>query len=312
MDKSNIRILFMGTPEIASGVLSSLIDNGFNVVGVVSQPDRPVGRKHILMPTPTKEIALAHNIPVYQPIKIRKEFEFVKSINPDVIVVIAYGQILPQELLDIPKYGCVNLHGSLLPKYRGAAPIQYALINNEIITGMSLMEMTKDMDAGRVYATKEVKISEDDNSSSLFKKMGQAASELIIEALPHYIDGELKGIPQEEDKITFAPMIKDEEEHLDVNDHILHVFGMIRALADEPGAYLYLDEDKVKIYKAQVVDFSIKHNIGEIFKADKNGLYLQLNGGVLSILELQKSGKNRMDYKSFLNGNQNIIGKVLK
>lgn len=311
MDKSKIRILFMGTPDIARTVLSSLLCNGYNIVGVISQPDRPVGRKHILLPTPTKSLALEHNIPVYQPVKIRKEYDFVKEINPDVIVVIAYGQILPQELLDIPKYGCINLHGSLLPKYRGAAPIQYSLINNEKVTGMSLMEMTKDMDAGRVYATKEVIIDEEDNSSSLFKKMGIAASELIINSLPLYIDGELPGVIQDENLVTFAPMIKDEEEHISLDDDISHIYGLIRALSDEPGAYIYLDDVKIKIFKAQIISNEITHRIGEIISADKSGLLIQLKGGVLKVLELQKEGKNRIDYKSFINGNSALLGKVV-
>lgn len=312
MNKENIKILFMGTPDIARTVLSSLLCNGFNVVGVISQPDRPVGRKHILLSTPVKMLANEHNIPVYQPIKIRKDYEFVKEINPDVIVVIAYGQILPQGLLDIPKYGCINLHGSLLPKYRGAAPIQYSLINNEKMTGMSLMEMTKDMDAGRVYATKEVKIDEEDNSTSLFKKMGEAASELIVNSLPDYIDGKLPGVPQDENAVTFAPMIKAEEEHINLEDDINHIFGLIRALSDEPGAYFFLDDIKIKIFKAKIISNDVTHKIGEIISADKFGFNIQFKGGVLSILELQKEGKNRIDYKSFINGNNLLLGKVIK
>ena len=142
---NNKRIIFMGTPEISATVLEGIISSGYNVVAVIAQPDRPVGRKKILMPVPTKEVAIRHNIPVYQPIKIRKEYEFVKELNPDVIITLAYGQIVPQGLLDIPPLGCLNLHGSLLPKYRGAAPIQYALLNNDKVTGMTLMRMTKEI-----------------------------------------------------------------------------------------------------------------------------------------------------------------------
>ena len=160
MDIKSKRIIFMGTPEISSKVLEGLISNGYNVVAVIAQPDREVGRKKVLEPVPTKVVSKKYNIPVYQPVKIRKEYEFVRELNPDVIVTLAYGQIVPQGLLDIPKQGCINLHGSLLPKYRGAAPIQYALINNEKETGMTLMEMTKEMDAGGIYDVEKVVIKD--------------------------------------------------------------------------------------------------------------------------------------------------------
>ena len=167
MDIKSKRIIFMGTPEISATVLSGLISNGYNVVALIAQPDRPVGRKKVLEPVPTKVVALEHNIPIYQPIKIRKEYEFVNDLRPDVIITLAYGQIVPQGLLDIPALGCINLHGSLLPKYRGAAPIQYSLMNNDKVTGMTLMKMVKEMDAGEMYAIEKVEISLEDNSTSL-------------------------------------------------------------------------------------------------------------------------------------------------
>ena len=160
----------MGTPSISSKVLEGLIENGYQVVAVIAQPDRPVGRKKILEPVPTKVVAEKYNIPVFQPVKIRKEFDFVYDLKPDVIVTLAYGQIVPQALLDIPKYGAINLHGSLLPKYRGAAPIQYALMNNEKVSGMTLMKMVKEMDAGEMYDKEIVAIDEEDNMTSLFER----------------------------------------------------------------------------------------------------------------------------------------------
>ena len=163
MEKSALRIVFMGTPSISSLVLKRMIDEGFNIVGVVAQMDKPVGRKKVIMPVPTKVVALEYNIPVFQPEKIRLDYQFLKEIAPDVVVAIAYGQIVPQEVLDIPKYGCLNLHGSLLPKYRGASPIQTALMNNDDVTGVTLMEMTKEMDAGKMFAKKEVKILPEKN-----------------------------------------------------------------------------------------------------------------------------------------------------
>jgi len=311
MDKNSLRIMYMGTPEISAKVLRDLINNGYNIVGVIAQEDKPVGRKKIIEPVPTKKVAMEFNIPVYQPHRIRKDFQFVKDVNPDVIITLAYGQIVPHEVLVTPKYGCLNLHGSLLPKYRGAAPIQYALINNETITGMTLMEMTDEMDAGRIYATEIVHIDDEDNSTSLFIKMGEAASKLILRELPNYIDGLLEGKQQDVSLVTFCPTIKPEEEKLDLNMPSKKIIGYIRGLSDEPGAYLLLDNEKFKIYKAQYISNEIKGNVGEIVKADKQGLHLQCKDGIISLLTVQKSGKNKMDYKSFINGNQGILGKVL-
>lgn len=312
MDKKTAKIIFMGTPEISSKVLEGLVLDGYNIVAVIAQPDRPTGRKKILTPVPTKVVAGEYNIPVYQPEKIRKDYEFVRELHPDLILTLAYGQIVPQGLLDIPTLGCINLHGSLLPKYRGAAPIQYALLNNEKVTGMTLMRMVKEMDAGEMYATEEVEIDEDDNSTSLFNKMGDAALRLSLRVLPLYLEGKLPGTPQDESLVTFAPSIKPEEEKIDLGKTKEQIFGQIRALSEVPGAYLYLDELKLKIYKAKIVSDEVSDEVGKIIKADKNGLYLQLSNGVLALLVLQKEGKNQMDYKSFVNGNQNILGKLLK
>lgn len=312
MDKKTARIIFMGTPEISAKVLEGLVLDGYNIVALIAQPDRLVGRKKILTPVPTKVVAEKYNIPVYQPEKIRKDYEFVKEINPDLILTLAYGQIVPQGLLDIPSLGCINLHGSLLPKYRGAAPIQYALKNNDIKTGMTLMRMVKEMDAGEMYATEEVDISIDDNSTSLFEKMGDAALRLSLRVLPLYLNGQLPGVPQDESQVTFAPSIKPEEEKINLENTKEEIFGQIRALSEVPGAYLYLNELKLKIYKARIVSNEVIGEVGQIVKADKLGLYLQVKDGILALLDLQKEGKNRMDYKSFINGNQNILGAILK
>ena len=309
---NNKRIIFMGTPEISATVLEGIISSEYNVVAVIAQPDRPVGRKKILMPVPTKEVAIRHNIPVYQPIKIRKEYEFVKELNPDVIITLAYGQIVPQGLLDIPPLGCLNLHGSLLPKYRGAAPIQYALMNNDKVTGMTLMKMVKEMDAGEMYATEEVEISEEDNSTSLFKKMGDAALRLILKELPNILEGRLVGTPQDESLVSFSPSIKPEEEKLDLNKSKEELHGYIRALSDVPGAYLYLEGLKFKVYRSSIVSDELIGKVGEIVKADKKGLHLQTKNGVLSLLDVQLEGKKRMDYMSFINGHPNLLHELLQ
>lgn len=301
----------MGTPEISAYVLEALINDGYQVLGVVAQPDRPVGRKGQLEKVPTKIIAEKYNIPVFQPIKIRKDYSFIKDIKPDVIITLAYGQIVPEGLLEIPQYGCLNLHGSLLPKYRGAAPIQYALINGDKITGMSLMEMVKEMDAGRVYAKEEIIVDDNDNATSLFKKMGEAAKKLIIEKLPEYIDKKLVGVPQDESLVSICPTIKPEQEKLSLEYTTKQMLGWIRGLSDQPGAYLFLDGQKIKIFIAQLYSDKVVDEPGKIVQADKHGLILQCKDGQIAILELQKEGKKRMDYKSFLNGNQGLLNKKL-
>lgn len=312
MDKKDCRIVFMGTPDIAKCVLEDLIINGYNIIGVVAQPDKPVGRKKILQKVPTKVVAEKYNIPTFQPVKIRLDYEFLKELKPDLIITLAYGQIVPQGLLDIPPLGAINLHGSLLPKYRGAAPMQYAIINGEKVTGMTLMQMIDKMDAGLMYMKREVSILEDDTLTSLTEKMTKAASDLILEALPLYINGKLPGVPQDENLVTFSPTIKKEEEHLNLNLPSKTIVNWIRALNDHPGAYLLLDDNKLKIWKAKVINDKVTAQIGEIVSADKKGLIMQARDGQIALLELQKEGKNKMDYLAFLNGNQGLKGKVLK
>lgn len=312
MNKKDYRIVFMGTPDIAKDVLEALINNGYNIVGVVAQPDKPVGRKKILQEVPTKVMAKIYNIPVFQPVKIKLDYEFMKELKPDVIITLAYGQIVPQGLLDIPTIGAINLHGSLLPKYRGAAPMQYALINGDKVTGMTLMQMIDKMDAGVMYMKKEVEISNDDTLSTLTKKMTTAAIDLILEALPLYIENKLPGEEQDESLVSFCPTIKKEQEHLDLTLPAQTIVNWVRALNDHPGAYLLMDDTKLKIWKAKVVNNNVKTQVGEIVEASKKGLIMQAKDGQIALLELQKEGKNKMDYLSFLNGNQGLVGKILK
>ena len=288
MEKKELNLLFMGTPEISAYVFEQMILDGYHFVGLVAQPDHPVGRKGIIEKVPTKVIAEKYNIPVFQPIKIRKDFSFMDNLKVDLVITLAYGQIVPQGFLDIPRFGCLNLHGSLLPKLRGASPVQTALINNEKVTGVTLMEMVAAMDAGRMYGKKEVTIDEEDNATSLFRKISEAAKDLVLELLPKYVDGELEGVPQDEEQVTFCSLIKPEQEKLDLSKDILEVYGYIRGLSDEPGAYLYLDNQKLKIFKARIANDLVTAEVGTIVQADKRGLLLQCQNGQLAILELQK------------------------
>ena len=308
--KENSRIVFMGSPEIAVPALEGLIEAGFQVVGVITNPDKPVGRKGILTPTPVKKVALAHDIPVFQPSKIRLEHDFLRDLKPDVIITFAYGQIVPKAVLDAPKRGCVNLHGSLLPKLRGAAPIQRAIMEGEGVTGITLMEMVEAMDAGKMFDTIEVNIEDNDNYTSLSSKLALAGKELILRDLLPYLNGELPGVPQDESKVTFAAKIKPEDEHLDFASDTLTLLRKIRALSETPGGHAYLDGLKLKIFKASKADLSPKAP-GEVVLA-KKGLFVSASDGVIRLEQVQLEGKKAMDDKSFVNGLRDLEGKVLQ
>lgn len=307
----DIRILYMGTPELSMNVLKGLIENGFNIVGLICQEDKPVGRKGLIEPVPTKKVALEYNIPVYQPHKIRLDYEFVKEIKPDLIVTCAYGQILPQGLLDIPRLGSINVHGSLLPKYRGASPIQQALINGDKEAGVTIIEMIDKMDAGEMILKESFIVDEDDNYSSMCDKMAAAGLKALIRAIPLITNHQEERIYQDDSQATYCAKISKGDEHLDLSKNSNSVVNWIKALSYTPGSYVLLDDQILKIYKAKVVDYP-SGAIGEIVKADKNGLYISTGDGVISILELQKQGKKKMDFKSFINGEKNLLGKVVK
>ncbi len=307
--ENNYRLIFMGTPSIASKVFEALIEDGFNFVALICQEDKVVGRKAILEASPTKKVALMHNIPVYQPHKIRLDYEFVKELKPDLILTMAYGQIVPQELLDIPKYGCLNLHGSLLPKYRGAAPIQRAIIDGEKKTGITLMEMVDKMDAGKMFAKEEVIISDDDNYTSLCDKMSLAAIKICKDNLLKYLNGELIGVNQDEQLVTFANKIKPEDEKLDISLGYRDFINYVRGLSEEPGAYLNLMDKKIKIYKAHLLKEGPQQDVGKLFI--HKGVSLVLKDGIISLDILQLEGKKKMDGKSFANGNASFNGKYL-
>ena len=306
----DVRILYMGTPQISANVLEELIMDGFNIVGVVAQEDQPVGRKAIITEVPTKVVAKRFNIPVYQPHKIRLDYEFVKEINPDLILTMAYGQIVPQGLLDIPKLGCLNLHGSILPKYRGAAPIQRAIMNGETETGVTLMEMVDKMDAGKMYGVKKCYIFPEDNYTSLCEKIFVCAVRAVREFLPKYIAGELKGEEQDESKVTFADKIKPETEKLSLDYGVDQFINYVRGMSEEPGAYVLLEGQKFKIFKAAKVNQNIDGPVGTLFI--NKGVYLKLKDGVIELNEVQMAGKKKMDGKSFANGSRQIDGKIVQ
>ena len=295
---------------MSAKVLEALISGGFNIVGVVAQEDQPVGRKAIITEVPTKVVAKTYNIPVYQPHKIRLDYEFVKEINPDLILTMAYGQIVPQGLLDIPKLGALNLHGSILPKYRGAAPIQRAIMNGETETGVTLMEMVDKMDAGRMYGVEKCEIFPEDNYTSLCDKIVKCCVRAARKYIPMYINGELEGVEQDESQVTFADKIKPETEKLSLEYGVDQFINYVRGMSEEPGAYLLIDGQKFKIFRAEKSNQSVNGPVGTLF-INKN-VYLKLKDGVIELKEVQMAGKKKMDGKSFANGSRQLDGKIVE
>lgn len=306
-----LRVMFIGTPVFACSVLQALKEEGYNVVAVVSQPDKPVGRKQIIEKTPVHALADSYGIPVLQPEKLKESVAKVLAYLPDLIVTCAYGQIVPEELLNYPKYGCINVHPSLLPKYRGGAPVHRAIWNGDTKTGVCLMEMVKAMDAGKVYACLEVPIEETDTTESLNLKLEDTSVKLIKEYLPSYLKGELEGVPQEEDKVVLARNISKEEEmvHFD-NEDVHQIYNHIRALIDWPIAYGKIDGKRVKFYRVSKEEKEMQETPGTVLGFVKDHMDIACKGGILKVYELQAEGKSKMDAKAFSNGlGKSLIGK---
>lgn len=299
---NKLKIVFMGTPQFSVPILESLIEH-YDVIGVVTQPDKEVGRKKILTPTPVKECALKHGIPVYQPKKIRKEYQEIKDLNPDIIITAAYGQIVGMELLDSPKHRSINVHGSLLPKYRGGAPIQRSIMNGDEYTGITIMYMEKGMDSGDILSQRKLKIEDSDNNETVFEKMSYLGRDLLLETLPLLIEGKITPLKQNESEVTYAYNILPEEELLDFNKEAKNVFNHIRALSPAPGAYFMLKGEKIKVYDSKVSELTHQEEVGSIINVSKKGFMIACaNGTVLEILEIQQTGKNRISARDFANG----------
>ena len=306
------RIVFMGTPDFSVPVLETIIKAGYEVVGVVTQPDRPVGRKRVLTPTPVKQKALDYGIPVFQPEKIKEDYQPVLDWNPDLIITAAFGQIIPKVLLDAPRLGCINVHASLLPKYRGGAPIHKAIIDGEKETGVTIMYMDVAMDTGDMISKVVVPIEEEDHTGSMFEKLSVAGSELLAETLPKLIAGELTATPQNHEEATFAWNIKRENERIDWQKSAREVYNHIRGLHPWPVAFTTLDELPVKIWWAKPLENTYDAVSGTIVKVEKDGIIVVCGDQKgLKITDLQLSGKKRMDVKQLLNGTHPIeVGKA--
>lgn len=308
----NLNVIFMGTPSFAVPVLNKLIENT-NVIMVVCQPDKEKDRKGNIIFSDVKKVALENNIEVYQPIKVKEEYQYIIDKNPDIIITCAYGQIIPSEILDFPKYGCINVHGSLLPKLRGGAPIHHAIINGDKVTGITIMYMDKKMDAGDIIKNREVEILDTDNLDSLYSKMSYVGADLLIETLPSIINGTNDRIKQDESLVTFGFNITKEDEIINFNDSAINVFNKVRGLDSVPGASTYLDNKRVKIYKVEVTNKESKNIPGEIVDVVKDGILVSTKDYLIKIIELKVEGKKKCTVKEYLNGIKNkeeLVGKV--
>ena len=306
----DLKVVFMGSPLFSVPVLEELNKN-VNVVGVVTAPDAYVGRKKVLTMCPVKETAVGLGLKVYSPIKLRSDFEFIKELNPDMIITCAYGQILSEEILNIPKLGCFNLHGSLLPKYRGGAPIHYALLNGDEKTGITLMYMDKGMDSGDTIAKEEIIIEENDNIESLTNKLSIIASKMIIKYLPSLIDGTNNRVKQDINKVTFSPIITREDEHLDFNVTAKEIFNRYRMLSPNPLPNIKIDDIEYKIAECKIVDASGK--VSTVVNKDKNSFTIMAKDKGIMVSKIKPIGKNIMNVRDFFNGyHEEIIGKEVK
>ena len=300
-----MRVIFMGTPDFATGTLEEIVKAGHEVAGVVTQPDKPKGRGKTMMPTPVKETALKYNLPVYQPKKVREpEFvELLRSLKPDVMVVAAFGQIITKEILEMPKYGCINVHASLLPAYRGAAPIQWAVINGDKESGVTIMQMDEGIDTGDMIEKAVVPIAEDETGGSLFDKLSHTGAKLCVKVLRDLEEGKAVRKKQPEESTTpYAKMIDKKMGEVDWKKSAKEIEQLIRGLNPWPSAYTKVHGKTLKLWKAKVLLETSQMNPGQIVKVTKDSLAVQTGQGMLEIQELQLEGKNRMDTSSFLRG----------
>ena len=305
-----LNILFMGTPDFAVQSLKRIYEE-YNVIGVVTNPDRPKGRGMKMLPSPVKEYALENNIPIYQPNKIKGNTEFMQQIAelaPDVICVVAYGKILPKELLDIPKFGCINLHGSILPKYRGAAPIQWAVLNGDKTTGVTTIFMNEKMDAGDIILTQKTNIGEDETTGELWNRLSTIGAEVLVDTIK-LIENKTVIRKKQPDEYTLAPMLDKKMAKIDWNNmDSMQIKNLVRGLNPIMGAYSLYNEKKIKFWKVEIKNNNIddKSEAGTILYSDeKEGLYIKSSDNkMISVLEIQAENSKKMQIKDFLRGNK--------
>ncbi|MEI3395312.1 MAG: methionyl-tRNA formyltransferase [Clostridia bacterium] len=310
-----LKILFMGTPDFARDSLEAVYNAGYEILGVVTNPDKPKGRGMKMVASPVKEFALEKGLTVYQPEKVRNNEEFVekiKSLNPDVICVVAYGKILPKEILEIPRYGCINVHGSLLPKYRGAAPIQWAVLNGDKETGVTTMYMDVGMDTGDMILKEKVEIGEDETTGELWDRLSKIGAKLLVETLKQIEEGTAPREKQGEE-FTMAPMLNKEMSKINWDEQTAqNIKNLVRGLNPIMGAYTFLDEKKIKFWKVDIAkqdeiiadNIEILKNGTVILSNPKEGLFIKTKDGILKVLEIQGENAKRMSIGDFLRGNR--------
>ena len=308
-----MRILFMGTPDIAVGCLQKIIDEKHDIIGVVTQPDKPVGRGKKMGMPPVKELALKYDLPVYQPIKARDE-EFVnilKDLNPDLIVVVAFGQILPKSILDIPKFGCVNVHVSLLPKYRGAAPINWVIINGEDKTGVTTMYMDEGLDTGDMILTSEFELNDEITAGELHDIMKVEGAKVLKETIDLIEKGEAPRIPQNHEEFTYAPMMNKTLGQIDFSKSAKEIHNLVRGVNPWPSAYTTYKGQTMKIWKTKVLSEASDKAPGTILKVDKEGIRVSTKDNVILISEIQMPGKKRVLVEEYIKGNSIETNEIL-
>jgi len=303
-----MRIVFMGTPEFAVPSLKLLVEQNYTIVAVVTQPDRPKGRKKTLTPPPVKEAALSLGLPVLQPERMRspEAAAAIAELKPDLIVTAAYGQILPKAVLELPRLGCINVHGSLLPQYRGGAPIQRSIINGESKTGVTIMYMAEGLDTGDMISVVEVPIGERDTSGTMFEKLSLAGAKLLGETLPSIISGEIQAIPQNNELATYAPNLTREDERINWNSPASTIYNQVRGLSPMAGAFTYLNGEVFKVWGCEKTDTvrttkDVKHP-GVVLAADSSGIAVQTGQGILLLTHIQPAGKKAMLAADWLKG----------
>lgn len=308
-----MRILFMGTPDIAVGCLQKIIDEKHDIIGVVTQPDKPVGRGKKMGMPPVKELALKYDLPVYQPIKARDEefVKIIKDLNPDLIVVVAFGQILPKSILDIPKFGCVNVHVSLLPKYRGAAPINWVIINGEDKTGVTTMYMDEGLDTGDMILTSEFELNDEITAGELHDIMKEEGAKVLKETIDLIEKGEAPRIPQNHDEFTYAPMMNKTLGQIDFSKSAKEIHNLVRGVNPWPSAYTTYKGQTMKIWKTKVLSEASDKAPGTILKVDKEGIRVSTKDNVILISEIQMPGKKRVLVEEYIKGNSIETNEIL-
>ena len=294
------RVVFMGTPDFSVPVLEKLIENT-NVVLVVTKKDSFVGRKKVLTESPIALCAHEHDIEVFKPNKLKDDYEYILNKKPDIIITCAYGNIVPKVILDYPEYGCINVHASLLPKYRGASPIVSCLLNGEEETGVTLMYMDEGIDTGNIIMSRSIKIDEEDNSLSLSNKLSELGANLLIDTLPKIFEGENFDIPQDNEEATYVGLTKREDEHIDFSDTIKNIKNKVRAFAPNPYAFIMIDDVEYKVSKVNVEKCETT-DIGIIKSVTKNSIDVSASDGIVHITRIKPFGKKEMSVKEYFNG----------